>query len=272
MADPFVRTRTVLDNILDHKVEELAARKVSVSAVTMQTLASDAPPPRDMLAAVHRVTVALIAEVKHASPSKGVLIPDFDPVALGVTYAAHGAAAISVLTDGRFFQGRLDHLTAVRQAVSVPVLRKDFIIDPYQVYEGRAAGADAILLIVAALDDVQLADLYAQIVGLGMAALVEVHNQAELERACRIEPALLGVNNRDLKTFNVDLATTVRLANQVPETSLLVAESGIFTAADVRLMGRAGASAVLVGESLVKSGDVVAKVRELSSQPREARS
>jgi indole-3-glycerol phosphate synthase len=157
-----------------------------------------------MRAAVRRETVALIAEVKHASPSKGVLMADFDPVRLGTTYADNGAAAISVLTDEQFFQGHLDYLTAVKHAVDVPVLRKDFVIDPYQVYEGRAAGADAILLIVAALDDTCLADLHALITGLGMAALVEVHNEAELERALKIDPALIGVNNRDLKTFEVD--------------------------------------------------------------------
>jgi indole-3-glycerol phosphate synthase len=263
--DPFVRTRTVLDKILDHKVEELAARKASVSAETLKSRASNAPLPRDMLAAVRRDTAALIAEVKHASPSKGVLIENFDPVMLGLTYAANGAAAISVLTDAHFFQGHLDHLTAVRNAVGIPVLRKDFVIDPYQVYEGRAAGADAILLIVAALDDSRLADLHALITDLGMTALVEVHNESELERALRVEPALIGVNNRDLKTFDVDLDTTARLAKHIPESVTLVAESGIFTAEDVGKMGRVGARAVLVGESLVKSGDIAAKVRELSA-------
>jgi indole-3-glycerol phosphate synthase len=264
---PFIRTRTVLDEILDHKVEELAARKASVSAETLKSRASNAPPPRDMLAAVCRDTVALIAEIKHASPSKGVLIENFDPVTLGLTYAANGAAAISVLTDVHFFQGHLDHLTTVRSAVDIPVLRKDFVIDPYQVYEGRAAGADAILLIVAALDDAHLADLHALITDLGMAALVEVHNETELERALRVEPALIGVNNRDLKTFDVDLDTTARLAKHIPESVTLVAESGILTAEDVRKMGRVSARAVLVGESLVKSGDIAAKVRELSALP-----
>ncbi len=271
MPDPFVRTRTVLDKILDHKVAEIAARKASVSAADVQARAAEASAPRDMRAAVRRATVALIAEVKHASPSKGVLIEDFDPVALGTAYAEHGAAAISVLTDEQFFQGHLDFLTAVRDAVEIPVLRKDFVIDPYQVYEGRAAGADAILLIVAALDDAPLADLYALITDLGMTALVEVHNEAELERALRIEPVLLGVNNRNLKTFEVDLATTTRLAKLLPESTTLVAESGVFTAEDVRLMGAVGARAVLVGESLVKSGDIAAKVRELSAQPREVK-
>lgn len=268
MGSHFVRTNTVLDKILAHKVEAIAARKASVSAAAIQAQAAGALPPRDMLAAVRRESVALIAEVKHASPSKGVLIKDFDPVALGTAYALHGAAAISVLTDERFFGGHLDDLAAVRAATSLPVLRKDFVIDPYQVYEGRAAGADAMLLIVAALDDAQLADLHAQVTALGMTALVEVHNQDELARALRVQPALLGINNRDLKTFHVDLQTTARLAESVPDAIALVAESGIFTGADVRAMARAGASAVLVGESLVKSGDIAAKVRELCSQPR----
>jgi len=269
MARDFVRTHTILDTILEHKVAEIAARKASVSAEVLKTRAAQAAPPREMLAAVRRDTVALIAEVKHASPSRGVLIADFDPVALGTAYAVHGAAAISVLTDERFFQGHLDHLAAVRAAVSVPVLRKDFVIDPYQVYEGRAAGADAMLLIVAALDDAQLADLHGLIMRLGMTALVEIHNEAELERALRLPVTLLGINNRDLKTFAVDINTTRRLAAQVPRDLALVAESGIFTGADVRAMGAAGACAVLVGEALVTSGDVAGRVRELSSQPRE---
>lgn len=266
-STPFIRTQTVLDKILDHKVEEIAARKVSVSVETLKSQASEASAPRDMQAAVRRATVALIAEVKHASPSKGVLIADFEPVSLGMIYAQNGAAAISVLTDERFFQGHLLYLTAVKNAVDVPVLRKDFVIDPYQVYEGHAAGADAILLIVAALDDAQLADLYALITDLGMTALVEVHNEAELERALKINPVLLGVNNRDLKTFNVDLNTTARLAAQMPDSVTLVAESGIFTAEDVQRMAQVGARAVLVGESLVKSGSVAAQVRALSSVP-----
>jgi indole-3-glycerol phosphate synthase len=267
---PFVRTQTVLDKILDHKVEEIAARKASVSAAAIQARAADVPPPRDMRAAVRRDTVALIAEVKHASPSKGLLIADFDPAALAMTYAENGAAAISVLTDERFFKGHLGDLTTVREATPVPVLRKDFVIDPYQVYEGRAAGADAILLIVAALDDAQLANLHVLVIELGMAALVEVHNEDELDRALRLNPPLIGVNNRDLKTFDVDLRTTARLAESIPGDVTLVAESGIFTAADVRTMARAGAHAVLVGEALVTSGDIGAKARELSRQPREA--
>jgi indole-3-glycerol phosphate synthase len=268
MGDEFVRTQTVLDKILAHKVDEIAACKRRQPLAAVETAAGEASPPRDMLAALRRDTVALIAEVKHASPSRGVLIDPFDPVALAAIYASH-AAAISVLTDERFFMGHLDHLAAVRQAVPVPVLRKEFVIDPYQVYEARAAGADAVLLIVAALTDDQLVALHALIVELGMAALVEVHNAAELDRALRLELALVGINNRDLKTFEVRLDTTAQLARQVPPDVVLVAESGIFTGADVRQMGRVGARAILVGEALVKADDIAAAVRELSRQPRE---
>jgi indole-3-glycerol phosphate synthase len=269
MPSHFVHTGTVLDRILAHKVDEVAAHKAAVPPPQMHDRAAQAAPPRAMLAALRRETVALIAEVKHASPSKGVLIDDFDPVALGTTYAANGAAAISVLTDRRFFQGSLDDLAAVRAAVDVPVLCKEFVIDAYQVDAARAAGADAVLLIVAALDDAQLASLHAAITGQGMAALVEVHTAAELARALRLDPTLLGINNRDLKTFTVDLATSARLATQVPAGITLVAESGVFTGADVRRMGRSGADAVLVGEALVTAADVAGAVQELSTQPKE---
>ena len=184
------------------------------------------------------------------------------------TYAYNGASAISVLTDVDFFQGSLAYLTAIRRAVDVPLLRKDFVIDPYQVYEGRAAGADAILLIVAALADPQLADLYALTRELGMTALVEVHQEYEMERALRLGAGLIGINNRDLRTFDVDLTTTGRLAGMAPDDVVLVAESGIHTADDVRAMGRLGAQAVLVGESLMKAADTAALTRELSRQPR----
>lgn len=269
MPGDFVRTQTVLDRILVHKVEEVAARKARASAATVIAAAREAPPPRDMRAAVRRESVALIAEIKRASPSRGVLRADFDPLALATVYAANGAAALSVLTDVRFFGGDLAHLTAVRAAVSVPALRKDFVLDPYQVYEARAAGADAVLLIAAALDDARLADLHALIAGLGMAALVEVHDEAELGRALALGAPLIGVNNRDLRTFSVDLETTERLARLLPAGVILVAESGIVSGADVRRMGAAGARAVLVGEALVTAPDMAARVRELSSQPRE---
>ncbi len=261
----FVKTDTILDKILAHKLSEIGDNLAEVAR-----RARDAAPARPFITELQRETVALIAEVKHASPSKGVLIEDFDPVALGKIYAGNGAAAISVLTDQRFFMGHLDYLTQIRAAVGVPVLRKDFIIDPYQVYEARAAGADAILLIVAALEDAQLADLHALAGELGMAALVEVHNEAELERALKVEAKLIGVNNRDLKTFHEDLGTTGRIANLVPDGVTLVAESAIRSAADVRKMGELGARAVLVGEGLVKAENIAEQVKLFSSQPRHA--
>lgn len=265
MAD-FVRTGTVLDRILENTAQEVAARKARRPPAEIIEAAQRAAPPRDMLGVLdaERGSVALIAEVKHASPSRGVLIEPFDPLAIARIYVENGAAAISVLTDEKFFQGHLDYLAAIRQAVSVPLLRKDFIVEPYQVYEGRAAGADAILLIAAALSADQLRRLRDLAGELGMAALVEVHNQAELERALRIEPRLLGINNRDLKTFDVDTGTTGRLIRQIPEGVVVVAESGIHTADNVRQMGQAGAHAVLVGEALVKAADMAEQVRALS--------
>ncbi|MCY3779864.1 MAG: indole-3-glycerol phosphate synthase TrpC [Chloroflexi bacterium] len=271
MTSAFVATDTVLDSILGRKVVEIAERLATVSLADIRRSAEAAPsPPRDMIAALRSDKVALIAEVKCASPSKGLLTADFAPVMMAGTYAQNGAAAISVLTDEDFFRGSLDYLTAVRRAVAVPLLRKDFIIDPYQVYEGRAAGADAMLLIVAALSDPQLADLYTLTLEEEMTPLVEVHNEWEMERALKLNAKLIGINNRDLKTFDVDLGTTARLAHMVDDDVLLVAESGIFTAADAREMGRLGAQAILVGESLVKAPDMVALTRELSSQVRQS--
>ena len=268
MTDAFVRTDTILDKILANTAEEVTARKAAIPQAGLERAAAAMPPARDMVAALRRDTVALIAEVKHASPSRGVLIEPFEPVALARTYAAHGAAAISILTDGTFFQGSLDDLRAVRSAVDLPLLRKDFTLDAYQLYEARAAGADAVLLIVAALPDGLLADLHALAGELGLAALVEVHNAAELERALRLDPRLVGINNRDLKTFTVSLETTATLAANVPADVTLVAESGIFSGADAARMGGMGARAVLVGEALVKAPDTAALVRELSSQRR----
>ena len=271
----YVKTNTVLDKILAQKEQDLRDAMHGAGGGTawlaqVMHYAEEADPPRDFAGALRRDTVALIAEVKKASPSKGVIVEDFDPVQIGTTYDANGAAAISVLTDEPFFQGHLRYMKEVRAAVQVPVLRKDFIIDDFQVYEGRAASADAILLIVAALEDQQMADLYATITGLGMTALVEVHDEAELERALKLNPVVIGINNRDLKTFDVDLETTARLSQLVPDDVILVAESGIRHAEDVAHMGRLGAHAVLVGEHLVKTADVelAEAVRSFSSQAR----
>lgn len=262
----FVKTDTVLDRILLRKLEAIELLRPRLSEV--RTACEFAPRVRDFSGALRRETVALIAEVKHASPSKGILIENFDPVALGRTYADNGAAAVSVLTDEPFFMGHLEHMTAVRVAVGIPVLRKDFVIDPAQVYEARAAGADAVLLIVMVLEDGQIADLHALTRELGMAALVEVHNEAELERALKAGATLIGVNNRDLRTFHEDLNTTARVAALVPENVTLVAESAIRSPEDVVRMGALGAHAVLVGEGLVKSGDIAAQVRAFSHQAR----
>ncbi|HRE48254.1 MAG TPA: indole-3-glycerol phosphate synthase TrpC [Aggregatilineales bacterium] len=251
------KTDTILDRIVARKMEEVA----QLGEVSLDPAA---PPLRDFAAALTRQTVALIAEIKHASPSKGVLIDPFDPVALGRGYAAHGAAAISVLTDQPFFQGSLDDLRAVRAAVTIPLLRKDFTIDRRQITEARNAGADAILLIAAILDDAHLADLYAYTKTLGMAALIEVHNEAEMERILPLNPPLIGINNRDLKTFHIDLAVTERLARLVSPEVILVAESGIFTVEHVRFVAECGARAILVGESLVKAGDLAGQVQVLA--------
>lgn len=270
MSTRFVTTGTVLDRILARKSEDLSARMAEQPSI--EAAAASAAPARDFVAALRARadagTLALIAEVKKASPSKGVLIADFDPVALGRTYAENGAAAISVLTDEPFFQGRLEYMSAVRAAVAVPVLRKDFIIDPFQVYEARSAGADAVLLIVAALTDAQLRDLHDVITALGMAALVEAHNEAEMERALLLGAPLIGINNRDLATFHEDLTTTERLAQMAPPSATLVAESAMRSVADVRRMGEIGAHAVLIGEGLVTAADIGAQVRAMSSQKR----
>ena len=271
MTRHFVKTDTILDKILIRKTEELAECQNELSFNAVRELAENADPVRDFYSALKRDdnNVALIAEVKKASPSKGVLIADFDPAELGKIYDQNGASAISVLTDEDFFQGHLDYLRDVRSVVDIPVLRKDFVIDPYQVYEGRSAGADAILLIVSTLGDSQMSDLYALIRELNMTALVEVHNEAEMERALKLNARLIGVNNRDLKTFDVDLNTTARLAKMVTDDVVLVAESGIKNAQNVHHMGQLGAHAVLVGESMVKAGDIAQQVREFSSQSRD---
>jgi indole-3-glycerol phosphate synthase len=264
----YVKTDTILDKILAHKVEEVAAAKSRLPLDELCEKAEASPKPKDFTGALRRNTVALIAEVKKASPSKGVLIEDFQPLEIGKAYAENGAAAISILTDEKFFMGHLDYLRLLSRELPIPTLRKDFIIDPYQVYEAREAGASAVLLIVAALEDTQMADLHALIESLGMAALVEVHNEEELERALKLNVTLIGVNNRDLKSFHVDMGTTERIAKLCPPHITLVAESGMKSVEDVAAMGRIGASAVLIGEGLVTSGKLAETIREFSSQKR----
>jgi indole-3-glycerol phosphate synthase len=258
------KTGTILDKIVARKIEEVAALDIDYDAVPRFRAA-------DFVGALVRwPSVALIAEIKHASPSRGILVENFDPVALAKTYAENGADAISVLTDKDFFQGSLDDLYAVKSNVSTPVLRKDFIIDERQVIEGRLACADAILLIVAILDDARLRDLLSAVRDYDMVALIEVHTEAEMERALKLDPRLVGINNRDLHTFVVDLNVTQRLAALAPADVTLVAESGIFTAADVEAMAAAGVDAILVGESIVKAPDAAAQIRALSSVKKSA--
>jgi indole-3-glycerol phosphate synthase len=256
-------SKTILDKIIRWKRSEIAQHKRARPVEVVQAEMTLAPPPRNFAAALRAPAVSLIAEVKRASPSKGLLRHNFDAVVLAHEYEDNGATAISVLTDQHFFQGNLGHLRAVRQNVGLPVLRKDFILDPYQVYEARAAGADSVLLIVAALSAGDLKALYQLVRELGMAALVEVHNAAELERALKIGPRIVGVNNRDLRTFKVDLETTAHLRPLVPTDVILVAESGVHTRADVARLAAIDVDAMLVGESLVRAKDVGRKVLEL---------
>lgn len=254
----------ILDRILANKYLEVAQRRIATPIETLRERALAQTPPWDFLGVLKLAgRPALIAECKKASPSKGLLRPEYDPAQLARMYAENGAVALSVLTDERFFQGSLNDLTMAREAAGLPALRKDFIVDCYQVYEARAAGADAVLLIIAALRLDQLRELHQLINELGMTALVEVHDEAEVEMALKIEPKLIGVNNRNLHDFSVDLQTTGRLRKIIPAEIALVAESGIHTAEDVSRVRDMGVEAILVGEALVTAGDVGAKVREL---------
>ncbi|RME92496.1 MAG: indole-3-glycerol phosphate synthase TrpC [Verrucomicrobia bacterium] len=263
---------TILDRIVATKRQEIArlpAREVSPEDVRQARAASGVP--RDFLGALRQPVagdVALIAEVKKASPSAGVIREDFDPVAIARTYEAAGASCLSVLTDEPFFQGSLDYLRRIRGAVGRPLLRKDFILDPRQVLEAAEAGADAVLLIVAILDDEALRGLHQLATDAGLAALVEVHDEAELDRALAVGAGLIGVNNRNLRDFTVDLATTEHLARRIAQLApgddiLLVAESGIHSRADVERLRDAGARGILVGESLMREPDPAVKVAEL---------
>jgi indole-3-glycerol phosphate synthase len=257
---------SVLDRILETKREEILG--LHRRAAALQGEAQAAPAPRDFAGALRRSDgrLAVIAEIKRRSPSKGALAPDLDPAATARRYAAGGAAALSVLTDGPYFGGSLADLAAAREAVSLPVLRKDFTLDPLQVVEARAAGADAVLLITAALpDDAVLADLAATAAGLGLAALVEVDDEAGLERALGTGATLVGVTNRDLRTFGEDLSTAERLAARIPAGVVSVAESAIRTPADAQRMAEAGFDAVLVGEALVKAPDPESAVAALAA-------
>ena len=256
--------RTVIDSIVAQKRQEIAAAKDRRSAQDLEQAVASATPVRDFVAALRNAAdVALIAEIKKASPSAGLIREDFDPVEIAKVYAAHGASCLSVLTDEHFFQGHLDYLVAVKQAVGLPVLRKDFVLDRYQVLEARAAGADAVLLIAECLDDATLRDLYEYAGSLGMSALVELYEPANLDRVLALDPPLIGVNNRNLKTFVTDLKHTLHLATKVPPGTLLVSESGIRTREDVLRLKAAGCGAILVGETLMRSPDIGRMVDEL---------
>lgn len=261
--------QNILDKIVAQKRLEVARLPPrSVTAADLRLMVERRAERRDFMAALRRPNkgpVALIAEVKKASPSAGIIRPDFDPVTIAREYEAAGATCLSVLTDTKFFQGSLEYLKQIRQAVKLPLLRKDFIIDERQILEAVECGADAILLIVAILSDTELRRFYSLATEAGLAVLVEVHDEAELERALRAGAHLIGVNNRNLKTFKVDLGTTERLASLLPgdDQRILVAESGIHTRGDVERLARCGAKAILVGESLMRGSNIAAKVREL---------
>ncbi len=251
------RMSTILDTIIASKRREIAAAKERVPEAELRRRLAFAPPPRPFRAALERSNdIGVIAEVKKASPSAGVLRADFDPVAIAQAFADNGAACLSVLTDEPFFQGGLDYLAAIRQAVNLPLLRKDFILDSYQLLEARAAGADAVLLIAEVLLDPDLGRLFAEAVALGMEALIELHNAEQLPRVLHSGAGMIGVNNRDLRTFATRLEHTLGLAPLVPADRCLVSESGIRSRADLDRLRAAGVKAVLVGESLMRAPDV----------------
>ena len=255
-----------LAEIVATKRKEVAERRVREPASALLDLAAAQSPPRGFEGALRRMSedgFALIAEVKKASPSKGLIRRDFHAAHHARDYALGGAACLSVLTDAPYFQGHEDYLIAARQAVTLPVLRKDFMVDPWQVLESRAIGADAILIIVAALEDTAMAEIEAAAIGYGMDVLVEVHDAAEMDRASRLKSRLIGVNNRNLKTFVTDLAATEELAPLAPEDAFLVGESGIETHADLLRLERSGVRCFLVGESLMRQHDVAAATRAL---------
>jgi len=249
----------ILRRILEVKAEELAMAKQAVGPAAMRREAEAAEKPRDFVGALRAKIAsgrpAVIAEIKKASPSKGVLRERFDPAAIARSYERHGAACLSVLTDRQFFQGEAAHLVAARAACALPALRKDFVVDPYQVYQSRALGADCVLLIVAALERSRMQELEAAAASLGMAVLAEVHDAAELERALELATPLIGINNRDLRSFETTLETTLTLSPRVPGSRMVIAESGILTPDDVATLRKGGIVAFLVGEALMRAPD-----------------
>ncbi len=268
----FSRTGTILDEILAAKEKDLAQRKKQTSFALLENRARNAELPRSFLKALKARSqrgYAVIAELKKASPSRGIIRKDFDPVRLAEGYESAGAAAVSVLTEENFFHGRIKHLSSVRKAVKIPLLCKDFILDVYQVYEARAAGADAVLIIVAALSDSRLSGLYRTVALLGMTALLEVHDDKDLDRALRLKPELIGINNRDLKSLDVDIETTVSLLPRVPEGIVKVSESGFLEKGQLSKLSRMGVDAFLIGEALMSAPDPGEKLMEFLKSEKE---
>ena len=266
-----MKTPTILEKIKAYKLEEIAADKAATPLSEVETAARNAPKVRpfaDALLHASKQGFGLIAEIKKASPSKGLIREDFDPAALAQAYAAGGAACLSVLTDTPSFQGDKQFLVDARNACDLPVLRKDFMYDPYQVAEARALGADCILIIMASVSDAQAAELEDAAMGWGMDALLEVHDSAELDRAARLKSHMIGINNRNLNTFETTLDTTRTLAKQVPVDRMIVCESGLATADDLADMARYGARSFLIGETLMRAEDVTAATRAILAAPQ----
>ena len=254
----------VLSTICATTIRNVAAAKAERPVSELEARLSDAPPVRSFVSALRSADdIGLIAEVKKASPSAGLIREDFDPVEIASAYARAGAACVSCLTDTPYFQGRLEYLTSIRQAVTLPVMRKDFLLDRYQILEARIAGADCILLIAECLPGTQLRDLFQYATELGMDSLIEIYDPQNLERTLALEPEMLGINNRNLKTMETDLDHTIQLAPHIPDTCLLIGESGINSRADVERLKSAGVRGILVGETLMRQTNIESKVREL---------